>query len=772
MPYYITKESIENEVVGIFKSAGVSDRCLQDLMTSIVEFNDDAMTNVDLITSIKSVNLSREKIETFSDMLFQLKDYRYYLKVVLTLFLSAGKYNEIAYLINRTFVNHIGDVYYISGKNYDYSERYFDRFIEAVKYTNISQELILDFIFYINKANQNEVCSRYLRPSKEYIKAYILENEAKYFEYISTSEEKYSLGLKLFIEQYTEKGLNLIIEKYVNFEIEYESVVEDIVKEYKHEALNIIEKHLANPNTENKLKALNLLKLFKNDVQINNFVEKYYNKLDDDIVKREIKSNFLNATNIAFVTVDDFKSYVANKQIGVIDISLPQNYPMLYSNGERIDEVVESYIFSAMKDIDKPFKLKDHEYLKNILDITSANIVANRLYEEYVYSKIITTSNLWVINFIVLFASENTIGEVVSLIKANMIDTVSKNYVYELFAEFNNDQILRIIKEDYKENPTDELKNILKVFARQNNISVDDYIDSLVDDYGLNAEAKRDIYFNGNYLILNVTNNLNVEVIDYATKTNYYISKDMVTSDENYFLYILKLKKEIKDQIQRLKDAFYDFRLWDISQFENNILSNSLMCKIASTCTWGYYKGNKLVSVFRIVDGSIKIVLNNIDKDETYKIGLVHPVELDQNREIISSIDFEPFNQLRRGIYNISSNEYTLSRVSNFTGMLANYKYFIDFLRLHDWSNGLEVLGNLKSLIKRYPNENIFCEISFEKVDTDTISISDIRFYNLSSTTTQGNYFIINKNDSLLLSVIPKRTYSNVLDEICQACFN
>lgn len=772
MPYYITKESIENEIIGIFKSAGVDEYNLNVLRLSIVDFNDDAILNDELISSIHNSNLSKDKIENFSDMLFQLKDYRYYLKVLLNLFLKSNKYNEIAYLINRTFVNHIGDAYYISGKNYDYSERYFDRFIEAVKYTGVSQELVLDFIFYLNQASQSEVCSRYLRPSKEYIKAYILENEAEYFEYISTSENKYALGLKLFIEQYTEKGLNLIIEKYVNFDIEYENVVEDIVKEYKHDALNIIEKHLSTPNSENKLKALNLLKLFKNDVQINNFMEKYYNKLEDDVVKREIKSNFLNTSNVAFASVEDFKSYVGGKQIGIIDISLPQNYPMLYTNGEMLDEVAESFVFDSIKGIDKPYKLKEIEYLKNILDSSSVNMVAHRLYEEYILGKIITSSNLWVINFIVLFANESTINEVVALIKSNMIDTVSKNYVYELFAEFNNEQILRIIKEEYRDNPTSDIENILKVYARQNNISVDDYIDSLVDDYGLNSEAKRDIYFNGNYLILNVTDNLNVEVIDYATKTNYYISKDMVTNEENYFLYILKLKKEIKDQIQRLKDAFYDFRLWDISQFETNILGNSLMCKIASTCTWGYYKGNKLVCVFRIVDGSIKTILNNIDSQETYKIGLVHPVELDQNREIISSVDFEPFNQLRRGVYTISSNEYTLSRVSNFSGMLANYKYFVDFLKLHDWSNGLEVLGNLKSLIKKYPNENIFCEISFEKIDTDTISISDIRFYNLSSTTTQGNYFIINKNDSLLLNVIPKRTYSNVLDEICQACFN
>ena len=42
--------------------------------------------------------------------------------------------------------------------------------------------------------------------------------------------------------------------------------------------------------------------------------------------------------------------------------------------------------------------------------------------------------------------------------------------------------VQRIIKEDYKENPTDELKNILKVFARQNNISVDEVIKITTDN--------------------------------------------------------------------------------------------------------------------------------------------------------------------------------------------------------------------------------------------------------------------------------------------------
>ena len=772
MPYYITKEAIENEIVQIFKQAGVDDNNLEVLKSSLNDYSDNALYQDDLIFSILNSNINRNIVENFSDMLFQLKDYRYYLKVVLTLFLKAKKYNEIAYLINRTFVNHIGDAYYISGKNYDYSERYFDRFVEAVKYTDISNSLVLGFIFHINSVGLTEICSRYLRPSKEYIKAFILEHEKEYFEYIEQDENKYSLGLKLYIELYTDKGLNLIVDKFVNSTASFDGIIEDIVKEYKHNTLSIIEKYLTSHSTDVKLKALELLKLFKNDIQINNFLENYFHKIEDNVVKGEIQTTFLNSGNVAFLCADDFKSYVANKNIGVIDITLPTSYPMYYKNGELVDEVAESFIFDALKNIDKPFKLKDFEYLTNILECSSANSVANTLFNEYVFGKIITASNRWVVNFIALLGDEYTNNEVLSIVKSNMIDTVTRYYVLELFAEFNNEQVLKIVKEDYKQNSSVELLNILKIFARQNKISVEDYIDSLVSDYDLTSEAKRDIYFNGNYLVLHITDNLNVEVIDYASKSPYFISKDMANDTNNYYLYIMQLKKEIKDQIQRFKDAFYDFRLWDIEQFENNILRNSLLCKIASTLTWGYYKGSKLVSVFKIVNGSINVIYNNVEIDSQCKVGLVHPVELEQNRELVSSVNFEPFNQLRRGVFNISSNEFTLSRVSNFTGMLANYKYFVEYLKLHNWNNGLEVLGNLKSLTKKYINENILCEISFEKIDTDTITISDIRFYNLSNTTTQGNYFIINKNDSLLLNVISKRTYSNVLDEISQACFN
>ncbi len=768
MPYYITKEIIENEIVNVFNA--LSDEDLELLKQSLSNFNYDVLENSNFIDDVKGVNLNQSVIENLSDMLFQLKDYKYYLKVILTIFLKGEKYNEVAYLINRTFINHIGDVFYISGKNYDYSERYFDRFIESVKYTNIGYELVLDFIFHINQTTSNEICNRYLRPSKEYLKSFIAENEKEYFDYISTSQEKYFIGLKLYVEFFTDKGLNLILEKYVAYDVVYENVVEELIKEYKHTALPILEKILTNFNSEQKLKALDLLKIFKNDVQINNFIENYYKKIDDENIKQEIKTNFLTQTNLEFTSVEDFKKYISTKRIGVIDTNLPNEYPLYFSNGERVDEVCLSYIFEELKNMDKTYKINELDFLKNLIDLNSAKIVAQKLFENYILSKIITTKSVFVIAFIILFGDELLNNEIISIIKSKMIDAESLTKVLELYAEKNNQQVLKIVKDSYKSDQNENSLKILKIYARINKISVEDYVDSLVDDYKLDSEAKRDIYFNGNYLIIRINDNLNVEVIDYASKSNYYISKDMATNEENYYLYILKLKKEIKDQIQRFKDAFYNFRLWDIWEFKNNILNNPLLNKIASTLTFGYYKNYKLISVVQKIDGNIAV--DEEKYDDTYKIGLIHPVELEQNKEIVSSVNFEPFNQLKRGVFYVTSNEFTLSRVSTFSGMLANCKYFVDYLKLQNWENGLEVLGNLKSLVKKYPNENLLCEITFDKIDTDTISINDIRFYNLSSTIAQGSYYIIDKNESLLLSVISKRTYSNVLYEISQACFN
>ena len=519
MPYYITKESIDNEILKFFNLN--SEYSANTLKHSLNEYVLDVLDDEDFLNEVKNSTMKKDIVENFSDMLFQLKDYRFYLKIVLTILLKCKKYSEIAYLINRTFVNHIGDVLYVSGKNYDYSERYFDRFVEAVKYTEIDNELVLDFVFYVNQTTSNEICNRYLRPSKEYLKGYILENEKDYFEYIEKSEETYLLGVKLYIEQYTEKGLNLILEKYVAFEAPYENVIESVIKDYKHSALPIIEKLMGGQNVEHKLKALNLLKLFKNDIQINNFVENFYKKLDDEDVKQEIKTNFLNNANIEFSNIEDYKKYVSNKKIDVIDTNLPNIYPLYFKNGEKVDEVVLSYIFDCFKNLDKAHKIKDLEYLKNLIDLNSANEVATILYENNVYTKIINGSSVWAVAFIIMFGDGNLNNEIISQVKARMIDVVSLNKVLELYAEFNDEQVLKLVKENYVSSKDVEMYNILKVYARLNKISVEDYIDSMVDTYKLSVDAKRDIYFNGNYLVLNITDNLNVEVIDYASKSNF-----------------------------------------------------------------------------------------------------------------------------------------------------------------------------------------------------------------------------------------------------------
>lgn len=774
MPYYITKEIIDDEVINLFQTIEINNNLNDVFKSDLQNFTFNIFYDSEFIDALKKGSIKKEIVEKFSDMLFQLKDYKYYLKVVLSLFMKGEKYTEIAYLINRTFINHIGDSYYVSlNNNYDYSERYFDRLVEACKYAEVPILDLIKYVLHINNVPATDLCYKYIRPSKEYLKNYMSKNEKEYFDFIEENEERYAIGLKLFIEMFTDKGLNIVLDKYVVNEIPYENVVNELVKEYKHTALPTIEKILTNyPNTQ-KLKVLELLKQFKNDIQIHNFIENFSKKIDDEEIKNELTQCFLNNGNMEIKSVEEFKRYIQRKNIGIIDTNLPSKYPLRFNNGEFLDELSMSYIFGTLKNLDKSYKLKELDYLKQFIDVSNLEQVASKLYNEYFIDTEINSENVWVVAFIVLFGGEYTNNLVINLIKNNFVSSDVLLMVLGFYAEYNNETVLKIVKNLYKDCHEDceEFVNILKIFARLNNVTFEDYIDNMIDNYELDENCKRDIYYNGNYLVLSVTDNLNVELIEYNSKNPYFISKDMVTNEENYYEYILNLKKEIMRQIQRFKDSYYQFRLWDSVNFDQNILQNPLLKKIATTLTWGYYKGVKLMGVFKIIENKIHVLTKNFNVDSSYKIALVHPVELEQNKEIISATNFEPFNQLKRNIFYVNQNEYTLSKVSTFSGMLANYNHCVNYLKFQDWKEGLQVGGVLKSLVKTYIFDNLLCEVSFEKFDKDNITINDVRFYNLSNTTSQGSYYIINKNDSLLLNLIPKRTYSNILYEISQSCY-
>ena len=202
MPYFITKDTINKAIINIFTNAKLGYEEINLIGEDLIKFSFDAPNNLDVCLKINNLKFNDSDLFEVSDMLYQLKDYKFYLGYILQIFLASKHYNDIAKFMSRTFVNHIGDSYYTSKElKYDFAERYFDRFIEAVKFAEIDNFKIIPFLFYIYTSNKEEPCNKFLRPSKEFLKGIITNNEASYLNYINT-EENYKIGYSIYFEQF------------------------------------------------------------------------------------------------------------------------------------------------------------------------------------------------------------------------------------------------------------------------------------------------------------------------------------------------------------------------------------------------------------------------------------------------------------------------------------------------------------------------------------------------------------------------------------------
>ena len=91
----------------------------------------------DLLKSIgeNAGNLDDKKsiLEGLRELIFQLSDYFTPLCNLTKLLLYSKNYNQIYLLITKLFVGQIGAIRYVSSSATNFTERYFDRFIEIVK---------------------------------------------------------------------------------------------------------------------------------------------------------------------------------------------------------------------------------------------------------------------------------------------------------------------------------------------------------------------------------------------------------------------------------------------------------------------------------------------------------------------------------------------------------------------------------------------------------------------------------------------------------------
>ena len=176
MPYYITKDIINKSILNIFSDSKIDNQTRELISNDLENLELNVPNSNQYCEIIKKANLDNASLFNVSDMLFQLKDYKFYLGYVVNILIDSCHYNDLVRFFSHMFVNHIGDVNYVSKDfNYEYNERYFDRFIESVKYCGIDNFRIIPFLFYIYNSDINEECHKFYRPSLEFLKVIMLK---------------------------------------------------------------------------------------------------------------------------------------------------------------------------------------------------------------------------------------------------------------------------------------------------------------------------------------------------------------------------------------------------------------------------------------------------------------------------------------------------------------------------------------------------------------------------------------------------------------------
>ena len=210
--------------------------------------------------------------------------------------------------------------------------------------------------------------------------------------------------------------------------------------------------------------------------------------------------------------------------------------------------------------------------------------------------------------------------------------------------------------------------------------------------------------------------------------------------------------------------------------FTEIFLKPSVFNILAERLLWGRYKGNKLISVFRISNYKVidmeAIDTNNINQ---FEIGIFHPVEY-PNTDWARTFNQgkPPFNQLEREVSTLSSYNQQSLVVNRFNGLIVNADNFVCRLKNQDWILDKTMYdGSVDRMFKFNKDLQTLAEITFLPVNLSVANqittLQELRFYRIDSVIPTGNYWITNKMNAQEIGSVNERFFSDAIYEIFTA---
>ncbi len=254
-----------------------------------------------------------------------------------------------------------------------------------------------------------------------------------------------------------------------------------------------------------------------------------------------------------------------------------------------------------------------------------------------------------------------------------------------------------------------------------------------------------------------------------------------------------EMKKQMKTAVQnqkaRLEYVLLCDRKWSPDDWKALFIHKPVMHCFAIGLIWGAYdKNNKLLQTFRYMeDGSF----NTSDEEEyelpeNCKIGLVHPIELEQNviSEWIEQLsDYEisqPFPQLTRPIYRILAEEVGKTEIQRFSGTEMTNLNLINKMIKIGWEKGTAQdagcfyefcrtdIAEQKKIGDKIQYTGFYAELQFSGayiasgyLDTENVTVGELKIWNL-------NQERITERNAMKLEEVNPRYFSEIIAQLME----
>lgn len=688
----------------------------------------DTMSKADILKLVQNaqVNTDTRAVANFAELIFQLNEYVPAVCNLIKMFLAVKHYTGVVTFMEKLFVAHVGSsIYNSKNKEYSHRERFFDRFIEVIKNTDLTLADYLPFLFAIVEDDDATVLSVWLAPCLEYLQNIFRENMDEVKEYVDSDSSHKNTYYTLGLEFNTQKAIG---EIFNSGESANDKLFAKMLKHYYVETMAFFDKNLEHAGNR-KFQYVKILASIENP-EVTARLENLYDEERDEEIKAFIKSKLGIADRTDLGASPRHFQVMAQKRVDHAQertLGVPfEKVNLLFNDGQEATNIDKTYlinIFKEEKDLLNLYGLSD---VKTMFKTEGLTDFARALFEAIKKFKDIKEAK-WAIRLISLIATGNL-----------------------------EDEIYDFVVELYNAGRVKEAKYFLECLIYSKKEKCVEVISRLVNQGSLKFIEHKE-YF--------------VELYAEIMSKNMSDVQDSLVNDEIS-------EESIEVQKQRLYQNFIAGKTYSKERFVDTFINKKVFNILAQKLVFGEYKQNRLLNLFVLEGDKTKYIAGHgqeSEKDITIKIA--HALDLDDRFVEARTYFSDPtFEQFATPTFAVKESEKTLTKVSRMQGILIHALNFTSNMQEYGFiKNVVHESDDATELVHLCQKLNLLAEVSFEEplsTRATTASLEYVRFYKLNQCLKNGPAYIINKTNALAIGSIEPRYYNYVLSAVARSLKN